>query len=144
MSTKNEQTARDAEAVRLRGQGWTYGQIAEALGVAKSTAYEAVARAVGERRDEGVKIMRAVEGDRLDRMEWQLQVALDTADKFDVDAVTKLTGALVRVAERRAKLFGLDQPMRIETGASAPLTVVLDAGIAQKGGERSLPVMDVD
>lgn len=141
---KNERGARRARAVQLRGQGWTYAEIAEALGVAESTAYADVTSALAARKDEGVRIMRAVEGDRLEGLERQLQKVLDEAGGADVDAVTKVAGTLVRVAERRARLFGLDAPARIETGASAPLTVVLDAGIAQKGGERSLPVMDVD
>ncbi|MGX5357687.1 helix-turn-helix domain-containing protein [Kocuria sp. KH4] len=144
MSTKHERLARRAQAVQLRSQGWTYTEIGEALGVAESTAYADVTAALTARKDEGVRIMRAVEGGRLEGLERQLQKALDEADATDADTVTKLAGALVRVAERRAKLYGLDMPQRIETTSSAPLTVVLDAGIAAKGGELSLPVLDVD
>lgn len=65
-----ETVKRDAEAARLRSSGLKYWQIADQLGMAQSSAYEAVQRALHDTLEEPAADVRKFELERLDEM-WQ-------------------------------------------------------------------------
>lgn len=59
---------RDAKAAKLRSEWWSYSQIAEHLGIPKSTAYESVQRVLAETVQEPADDVRKMELERLDQM----------------------------------------------------------------------------
>ena len=93
---------REIEAIGLRTEGFAYSEIAIRLGFAsKSSAWKAVQRGLDRVEVEEALRLRRLEGLRLDRLQRALWPA---AMKGDVKAVQ----AILRIMERRARMFGLD------------------------------------
>ena len=112
-------------ALALRRRAFTYRRIAAEMGVSEASAYNYVKDAYAELnrvQNESAEALREQELDKLDELEQRLSDLLPDAE---ADAVTKLTGQLLRIAERRAKLLGLDAPTRTQvTGDDGgPLTI---------------------
>jgi hypothetical protein len=125
---------RDAQAVALRTRGLTHRQIAAQLGWSSpASAVEAINRALRDSYRENLEELRRVEEDKLDdltRLAWREisrphfvsstatgRVVLHpvTGEPLvDSDAVLKGIDRLLRIAERRAKLRGLDKPIQHE------------------------------
>jgi DNA-binding CsgD family transcriptional regulator len=110
---------RAVKALDLRIKGYTYRQIAKALGCGEKTAYYDVQNALGTLdgvKKEVAEQLREIEVARLDA----LLKALDK--KIRTGSVPAIFAA-VKVADRRSKLLGLDSPTRHElTGKDgAPL-----------------------
>lgn len=119
---------RDAEAARLRARSMTYRQIGSTLGISPMAAHDAVRRALADTLQEAGDDVRALELDKLDALE---RVALAVLEREHIvvsnGRVAMLDGSpipdsgpvlatvqtLLRVAERRAKLLGLDQPAKV-------------------------------
>lgn len=99
-----DQIGREREALELRRAGVTYDVIAERLMYAnKGGAHKAVQRALKRTLQEPADELRALELDRLER----LQVAVwPKAMRGDVASIDRV----LRIAERRSKLLGLDLP----------------------------------
>lgn len=111
------------KAAQLRASGATFREIGEALDIDPTTAQTWVWKAVKEAANETAEIMRATEGARLDRLQrgiWAQAVAGDT----------KAVATVLRIMERRAKLFGLDMPVRIEVAEVVPEASDVDAELA--------------
>lgn len=150
---------RDAEAGRLRADGWTYRQIAEHLGFRDhSQAHKAVERIMAETIAEPAEAVRRLELARLDDA---LRVAVEVMRtqhllvsqgkvvrvrrKGDdgrwvwvplLDDAPRLQAIdrIIKIMERRAKLLGLDAPTQIQV-----LTMdVIDAEIARLSAELGL------
>jgi hypothetical protein len=99
---------KEAECVRLRRSGLTLDEIAIRVGYSSPASVHYALKRINERISrEDVEEIRNLESERLDL----LQAAnWDNAMQGDVPA-----GALVlRVMERRAKLLGLDMPIRVQ------------------------------
>ena len=99
---------KEAECVRLRRAGLTLDEIAIRVGYSSPASVHYALKRLNVRIvREDVDEIRNLEGERLDL----LQAAnWDNAMQGDVPA-----GALVlRVMERRAKLLGLDMPIRVQ------------------------------
>lgn len=148
---------RDAEAAKLRNEGWSYAAIAEHLGFRNGAAAGlAVKRALLDIVQEPASELRQLELARLDEA---LRVAFEVLRTKHlvvshglvvrariVDPVTKkrvsvpllddaprlqAIDRIVKIAERRAKLLGLDAPTQIQV-----LTMdVIDAEIARLTAE---------
>ncbi len=106
----------EREAIELRKTSHTLREIADIQGCSVSTAHRRVNR--GFRRlapIEEVETLRARENDLLDTRERILleQLAAHAAGTtlLTVLQLSTLDGALARIAERRAKLNGLDLPV---------------------------------
>ncbi len=101
---------RKKEIVRLRRNGFTLAKIAEQVGCSAQYAHKILTtyleRLETEFRND-VRELRQLEAERLDRA--QLAV-WDKAVKGDVGAIDRV----LRIMERRARLFGLDAPARQE------------------------------
>ena len=99
---------KEIKVLELRRVGLTWTRIAEEVGYADHTgAYAAYKRAIKRTMQQPADELREQELDRLDR----LQVAVwPAAMKGDTRAVL----TIVRLMERRAKLTGLDMPIKIE------------------------------
>lgn len=107
---------REAKAVALKAAGATYAEVGRVLGTDRSNAAKIVRRALEREHSEAVALMRQVEGERLDRLQRGLWLQ---ATQGDVQAAM----GVLRVMERRARLFGLDAPARVQ------VTTELDAEI---------------
>ena len=105
--TKAEELRR--EALFLRSTGASFAAIGKRLGVSKSAAFKAVNTALQALREEiteQAKLLQAQEAERLD----QLQLGV-WADAIGGNVVAIQT--VLRIMERRAKLLGLDQPVKV-------------------------------
>lgn len=124
--------ARDAEACRLRTTGMEYHEIAEQLGFSdKSAARKAVERALRDTAQEPAAHLRTIEVARLDlllREAWTVmkarhvavnngRVIMDPDDPSkpltDHGPVLAAIDRVLKIAERRAKLLGLDAPTKV-------------------------------
>jgi hypothetical protein len=99
---------KEIRVLELRRVGLTWVRIAEEVGYADHTgAYAAYKRAIKRTQQQPADELREQEIDRLDR----LQVAVwPSAMKGDTRAIM----TIIRLMERRAKLLGLDKPIKIE------------------------------
>jgi hypothetical protein len=99
-----------SQAIELRRGGASYREIAQRLGIGKSRAHALVRAGLEHARAQVASAadeMRAVEVSRLDGMLaklWPL-VGKKTLDLGVVDRI-------IKIGERRAKLLGLDAPVR--------------------------------
>ena len=142
--TRTADTAeRDAAACRLRTQGLSYRAIATQLGMAgPSNAHQAVERALKATVAEPADQVRQLELDRLDALwaaAWAVlerehvvvnsgEIVIDTRNEdglplLDDAPVLKAVQTLLKVAERRAKLLGLDAPTKIEQGGTVKYVI---------------------
>jgi DNA-binding transcriptional MerR regulator len=94
---------RQTRALELRKAGVSLAAIADELGYASpSGAHEAVKAALSQARAEPAEDLRELMSRRLDEM---LAVAYENAMQGDVDSML----AVLRIEERRARLFGVDR-----------------------------------
>lgn len=100
-------TSNETKAVELRTAGMPYAEIAHTLGMAgPSSAYRMVMRALAQNQSEEVEELRMVEGARLDCMQQSVWQRAVDGDLSSIDRVLK-------IMERRARLFGLDAPQKV-------------------------------
>ena len=109
MGTTAESLEKERKAIELRRAGYTYDEIAQAIGYADHTgARDAVTRAIRRATsDAGVGELRQQELDRLDRLQ---RAVWTTAIQGDAQAVAQA----LRIIDRRCKLLGLDAPIKQE------------------------------
>lgn len=123
---------RDAQACRMRAQGHSYVEIAEQLGFdGRATAYRAVERAIMAVISEPAVQVRTLELARLDAMlveVWRVlkakhvvvsqgRVVLhpDTGEPLlDDGPVLAAVDRALKISERRARLLGLDAPVKVQ------------------------------
>jgi hypothetical protein len=99
----------------LRRAGASYAEIAASLGISKTRAHQIVAEELDRLNAllaESVEQHRALELARLDK----LLARLDTRTRTSVPAVF----AYVKCLERRAKLLGLDRPLKLAIESPSP------------------------
>jgi hypothetical protein len=117
---------RDAKAVELRSGGASYRTIARELGIATSTAYDAVQAGLAAVRREPSQELIELEAEHLDRLRREALAVLEARHPLvqggevvmHAGPVLGAIRALLAVAERRAKLLGLDAPTRVDTRLS--------------------------
>lgn len=122
---------RDAQAARLRAQHLTYDQIATELGYAdRGHAYQAVQRALLAAVKEPAEELRQLELERLDTLARTCEGILarhhvmvshgriikddDGQVLLDDGPVMQAVDRLLKIQERRAKLLGLDTPVKAD------------------------------
>jgi hypothetical protein len=146
--TKTDQIERDAQASALYDQGWTYKRIAAELGMSnQGRAHDAVMRHLKRIPVADVESIRRQMEQRLSEMR---RIALAVAGKDHIahgqgraveiedpdnpgtyikvhDDGPKLQALdrLLRIEERRAKLYGADMPTRTEFSGSVEVGVEL-------------------
>lgn len=104
-------------AAHLRAQGATFREIGEALNIDHTWARTLVLKALTAAQYEAADMMRIQEGLRLDRM----QVGLWGKA---IDGDTKAVTAVIRIMERRARLFGLDSAIQVEVNDTIDREIV--------------------
>lgn len=100
-------TDKQWQACELRSAGASYRAIGEALGVSYETARRMVKAAMDQIPVEQCDYMRKVDGERLDRLQRALWPKAISGNE-------KAAITVMRIMERRAKLFGLDAPVKID------------------------------
>ena len=96
----------------MRRDGKTFECIAEALGYSdRSGAYRAVITGMKDMGREPVEQLRERQAQRLD--EWLDELRTVTKEDVDIDKRCRVVDRLLRIAEREAKLYGLDAPTRV-------------------------------
>jgi hypothetical protein len=128
--------ARDARALELRAAGLSFRQIGRQLGCGTTTAYKRVGRGLDRTLREPADRVRTLELHRLDQLTAAAMAVLGArhvlvqAGRPVLDPVSgdpypdhgptlAAIAALLRVAERRARLLGLDQPTRVDAQVHA-------------------------
>ena len=108
---------RDARAWALRLSGATYAEIGQALKVSSQRAEQICKRMLVKHRpsEEQIDQHRQTEALRLDRL---LRAVWPDALKGNHGAIDRA----LRIADRRAKLLGLDAPTRQELSGAIDLT----------------------
>ncbi len=105
---REKSIANQGEALRLRLTGMGYADIAQAMGYATpSGAHQAVQKALQRTVQEPADELRKIECDRMDAMLAHMWPRVQTGDPRAVEVAMKL-------AERRAKLLGLDAPTQLD------------------------------
>jgi hypothetical protein len=110
----------------MRASGASFRAIGSALGIDPTWARTLLLKALEEITAETAELLRVQEGERLDLLQrgvWPAALAGDT----------KATAAVIRIMERRAKLFGLDAPIKVAVDAD------VDAQIAELAAMLVIP-----
>jgi hypothetical protein len=106
-STRRARAALNAQrALALRASGATLAAIGAELGISDVAAGKLIRRALDKAYTEAAHELRTIEGARLDALQ---HAHWDAALAGDVPA----THVVVKVMERRARLFGLDAPVKV-------------------------------
>ncbi len=103
---------RKTRVLDLRRTGMTIRAIADVEGISRTRAHELIVEALAALPVSRAEELRALELEKLDGHERALAAKCAKGD-------TRAVGASLRVAERRAKLLGLDMPTRHEVVAPA-------------------------
>lgn len=99
---------REMKVLELRRAGLTWHRIAEEVGYADASgSYAAYKRAIKRTLQQPADELRQQELDRLDRLQL---AAWPKAMQGHIQSI----GIIVRLMERRARLLGLDMPIKIE------------------------------
>ena len=125
-----EQIAKDQEAATMRSRAMTYQSIGDHFGVTRQAAFAMDQRAIADIPKEGAEEVVRLEIEKLDFLERKLYeimtkehvafgasgkvVTLDGVPVEDDSPVMKAIDGLLKVADRRAKLLGLNAPTKHE------------------------------
>ena len=114
---------RRAKAMDLRTRGYSFQRIADELGVSYKQAWDDVQAEFAALPRGDIDQYRREALERLDRLQDKLQDRIDELAEVQEDEdgeywvvgeIEKTTAAVLRVEERRARLLGLDAPVRAE------------------------------
>jgi len=118
-----EAVSKDAQCLELRRLGVSYEDISERTGLAPSTVYLAVKRALKKLNDECLEMaeeVRTLELQRLDSMYLSLARRIQAGDLAAIQTALK-------IQERRARYLGLDLQEKPMEGAPEQVIFVLRA-----------------
>lgn len=126
-----------SRVLSLRRQGFAYDHIAEAITkgddgkeptpCSPSHAQRIVTNYVAslaEQDAESVEVIRQIENERLEKMHRRLELEILKADS--TKEVVAATRTQLRVAERRAKLNGLDAPTKLDVSGNVDHHLIAD------------------
>ena len=119
------------KALDMRSRGYSYTDIAKALGISRSTAHKYVTAELDKLRAEtraSAAQIRSLELARLDRLWRRAEEMLADGDADGAKAIA----AAIRIMERRARLLGLDEQGAEVTGA---VTLTVEVPSPVKAGE---------
>jgi transposase len=107
-------------AAKLRERGRSYRSIAQVLGVDVHTAYSYVWTHFDQLKRDATESLEKVRHLELVRLDRYLRKLEGIIRMHDPEAATKAIATALRVQERRAKLTGLDAPVRTELTVPEP------------------------
>lgn len=109
-AAKTRKIENQAKALELRRMGYGYVQIAHQLGVSKSQAHRYVAAGLSEAAAKVAASADELRTEDIDRLDALLGALWIKAKRGEVAAVDRV----LKILERRAKLLGIEAPVRIE------------------------------
>lgn len=117
--------ARKIEAMALRRQGLSYRKIGARLGVSQTQAHKDVLECLAELAKERQAETEHHVTLELERLDALYEAVSTKAEKGDIAAIN----TALKIAERRARLLGLDAPTRTELSGTdgAPLSIAITA-----------------
>lgn len=115
---------REMQAVELMLAGADYSEVARGIGLTASGARQLVLRVMNRWKDEHeekIGLLREMEAKRMDRLYMALYAQATDTKNPNLQA----SAQAVRIAERKAKLLGLDVPQQFEVspGVGGPVVV---------------------
>jgi hypothetical protein len=111
---------RERQCLEHRATGATYEQIASAVGYASASgAYAALSRALKRTLIEPASQVRQIEINRLDAMHAALWPTVESPASDQL--LLKAIPLLLKIAERRARLLGLDAPTELRQQIVEPV-----------------------
>lgn len=136
MAKENRTSASTARAIEhrehalaLRRAGRSYRAIGEELKISKTRAHQLVSEGLEESREQIMAHADELRAETLSRLDGMLQKVYPNAEAGDVQAVDRV----LKIEERRAKLLGLDAPVRtaLQGGGedSPPITTSSDVRV---------------
>lgn len=106
---------RQQAALELRRAGRGYVEIGNQLGISKSAAHRMVTQALAEARQQIEAEVHELKSEELSRLDGMLAGIWPDARKGNVGAIDRV----LKIMERRAKLLGLDAPVKVSHGGDA-------------------------
>lgn len=103
---------RQVKALELRRMGKGYVDIAAALGIGKSQAHRLVRAGLADARDQIAAQADDLRSEEISRLDAMLSGLWPDARKGQQGAVDRV----LKIMERRAKLLGLDAPLKLAHG----------------------------
>ena len=135
---------KEVKVLELRRAGLTWQRIAEETGYADHTgAYAAYKRAIKRTMQQPADELREAELDRIDRLQLALWPKAMKGDNASINTI-------VRLMERRARLLGLDTPIKIQQDVTTwdgdesidravkDLAALLDRNIEESASESAM------
>ena len=96
------------QAIDLRRAGLSFTQIAEKVGISRSSAHQLVQQGMEDARRQIAASVDELRAEELSRLDGMLAKLYPRAARGDVQAADRV----LKIGERRARLLGLDAPMR--------------------------------
>lgn len=134
---RDESQQRRAEVIRLKRQGRSFESIGEHLGITRQRAHQIYKAALDEIPAQEVNEYRAEQAERLDEMLRKAYEVLERKhitvsngkviyldeEPLEDDAPTLMAiKTVLQIEERRAKLLGLDTPVKQQIGGEVQVT----------------------
>lgn len=112
---------RQEQALLLRRSGLAFSAIGQRLGISKSRAHALVQLGMDSAREQILTQSDELRIEEISRLDGMLATVYEKAAAGDLQAVDRV----LKIGERRAKLLGLEAPVRIETTGKdgAPIEV---------------------
>lgn len=144
---RDESQQRRAEVMRLKRQGHSFEAIGERLGITKQRAHQIYKAALDEIPAQEVHEYRAEQAERLDEMLRRAYevlerkhitvsngkvIYLDDAPMEDDGPTLMAIKTVLAIEERRARLFGLDAPVKQQIGGEVQVTYSFE-GVDMEG-----------
>lgn len=101
-----------AQCFDLKVQGYSLRQIAELTGLSKDTVSNRIRHAVDTMISPRVEDYRALQDQQIDALEAEVLAVMRTVDQPETRL--KAVDRLVRLMERRARLHGIDAPVKVD------------------------------
>ena len=107
---KTQAIERRSQALQLRLQGLSLRQIGTALGVSASQVGRDLEAVISEKQTKALSEIELSLELELQRLDYYLERLSSAIDEGDCKAIS----VAVKISERRAKLLGLDAPIRLQ------------------------------
>lgn len=138
-------SVRRAQCMNLRRSGATYSEIGAQVGISRQAAFKHVKTemlSLAEVASEDASAIRALEIDRLDRLQLGIWSSASTGHLGAIDRILK-------IMERRAKLLGIDSPtlvaeIPIEEAMSPEEAAAIQVNLLNRAGLGTLNYSLID
>lgn len=116
---------RQAQALELRRMGKGFAEIAAALGIGKSQAHRLVVAGMADAREQVAAQADDLRTEEVSRLDGMLAGLWPSARKGGVAAVDRV----LKIMERRARLLGLDAPVKLAHGGDKGAPPIQSVGM---------------